>query len=299
MENQSLKRRIKMLRRTPIILSVVVVVFVFFAVTEAMAQTFPPQTCAAGPFTISVDGDHFGLPVYSQSDPNFSLYPCWVNSTTPCAFPYYVYEYDISPQNNISAISEVLPVCQNSIQVLATEPQSNHVLAPGLPEFYGAKTSWPVGIYDGYVLTWSSNPSSGKFWVITNTGGVDINSMVLKSGSNFYYCNSGIGGPGCGVASFVPVNNVEDKTLGEFQVKITRNRGSWCASTVQYLDPNTNQWVTLEPEPATINGQDLINCGNPDGNQRCQECIIYGESSPGCYSYVSGGVTYKVPKGCK
>jgi hypothetical protein len=240
--------------------------------------------------------------ITSATDPNYLNYPCII-----CPFPYYVFHYSVDPTSGIGRIVELFPVCKNEIQVFATSPQSSQVLPPGTPD---SSIKWPQGIYDSFALAWTASPSSGKFWVATNTAGVDINSLALKSGNSLYYCVSGIAGPGCPVANFIPLNNVEEKNLGEFKVKITRDRGSWCASTVQYFDPrptlydgtpnpNYNQWVPLVPEPATVNDQALVNCGSTDGNQRCQECIIYGHSSPGCYTYSSGGTTYKVPTGCK
>jgi hypothetical protein len=294
-----------MLKRTPIILSLAVAIFMFFEVTEVMAQAFPPQSCTAGPYTITIDPSA-PITVTSMDDPNFAIYQCYSSSGIPCAFPYYVYPYTVDPGNGISRIDELIPVCQFPIDVLATEPQSNQVYNP--PNTYDSSMKWPGVLWDNYVLAWTASPTSGKFWVATNTNGLELNTMALKSGKANYYC--GIAGPGCGIGGFIPINNMEDKKFGEFQVKITRNRGTWCANTVQYFDPreylydgtpnpNHNQWVTLSPESATINDQNLVNCGSVDGNQRCQECIVYGASSPGCYTYTSGGVTYKVPKGCK
>jgi hypothetical protein len=82
-------------------------------------------------------------------------------------------------------------------------------------------------------------------------------------------------------------------------IQITKDCTSRCAVKVEQWDPIQNKWVEITKEEQTeIDGKQLKGCFSPSGDQACQECMMYSIGSPGCYTYSSGGVTYKIPRGC-
>jgi len=291
-----------------------VALLMVFTASEVMAQTtFPPESCTFGltGYTITTVAP-FPLMINSTTDPKdpagipyFNTYPCWASTGVTCAFPYFVYAYSISPSSNISQISQLLPVCRESIGLLASVPAMYTTKDPGVPENYGSKT-WPVGIYDGQVMTWSSSPSSGKLYIATKTAAVDINSMVLKSGNNFNYCTGGIAGPGCpcGIApaSILPGNVIEYKKYGPIQVKVERDYITFCIKTMWHCKNSDctqlEEVLPLPPDDFQVSdsqgNQFFVQCGESSGNQRCPECFIFSEASPGCVYIPSGGTVRKV-----
>ncbi len=267
-----------------------------FTTSEVMAQTqtYPPKSCAFGSPAVTITAvEPFPLAITSLGD-DFNKYPCTKPGGGPCDFPYFVYAYEISNTSNISVMTQLFPVCPDPINILASSPAMNTPLPPGTPEFYGSKTYWPVGIYDSFAVSWTSNPSSGKFYVATKTPAVDTNSMAIKAGSNFYYCAGGIAGPGCncGVvpAAMLPGNVYEEKRFGPFCLKVERDYMTWCAKKV--TDCNTGEEL-LPTTDLPIGEQYLVQCGDGSGNQRCMECVIFTEASPGCIWYIVNGAYRK------
>ncbi len=252
-----------------------------FTTSEVMAQAFAPQSCTAGTYTIQTVPNHFPLVISSTADPNYANYPC-----TTCPFPYYVFEYSvIGDVNGINRIGEIFPVCQNQILVYATSPQSSHVFDPGV---FDNVLNWPVGMYDGFTLSWTASPSSGKFWVATNTPGVDINSMTLKAGKYIYYCTNGIAGPGCGLPGFVPVNLTAKIRLGPSEICVSKDPATGCINDVYECD-GSYHYPLIPIQDIQVGGSALQWAGG-DSEQRCPTVILFTESSmPRCYTIGSGG----------
>jgi hypothetical protein len=163
-----------------------------------------------------------------------------------------------------------------------------------------------INIY--YVLKWKIMQFP-TFWF-----SVKIKGQGQKLGANqiAMLLKTGIGpkpgvilGPSLPLPSqpgYIPLTVEDSKDFGPYPVKILRDPATWCATDVfewttdPQKCPSSPCWVKRPPEDYS---QALIHCGTPDGNQRCAECVIFGSASPGCYTYTSGGVTYKIPKGCK
>jgi hypothetical protein len=304
--------------KTPcIILSLVVAVCMFVAATDVMAQTTSvPQTCTAGPYTISADPDYFDAVVYGINDPLFALFPCYTSTGDPCAFPYWVFQYDVSPTSNISGIDQVLGLCDDPIQVFAASPNASQLLAPGVGD---SGSKWPGdGMYASVVLKWAANPSAGKMWIATNSHTVALTSMALKSGSKMYYCANpsynpsqpvspanlpgGIAGPGCEIcntsSAFQADMRVEVFTVENTLIEVTFDANTCEATLVRYSTNNGANWTeATSTGPPTINGEPIQVCGPLEGNQRCPRCLI-NSGTASCFSIQLGGTWYRIGLSC-
>jgi hypothetical protein len=303
-----------MLKKPCIILSLVIAVCMFFVVTEGMAQTTsPPQTCTAGSYTISVDSNYFGVAVTSQSDSLFSRFPCWINQSAgiPCNFPYYVYQYNVSPYSGIGQIDQVLPLCDDPIQVFAASPNSSQLLPSGT---YDSGTKWPAnGLYTSVILKWAANPNAGKMWIATNAAKTTLTAMALKSGNSLFYCSNpnydsgmpisatnplgGIAGPGCLICNTTNPDQgnmeVEKFSVGNVLIETTFNAVTCEATKVQYsLDGGTTWYDATITEAPTIAGEPIKSCGNLEGNQKCTRCLISAHGSPGGFWMLLSNVWY-------
>lgn len=276
----------------------VVALLMVFTTSEVMAQAYQSCTFAGSSYTIKIK-EPFPLAVTAQTDPGYNTYPCTDRTTgQPCQLPYFVYVYEVTPNGQgINALTQLFPVCQNNpFNILAAVPAINHINLPGTPENYTAKVSWPLNIWDSYSVTW--NGAANTTYIITSGSGVSVNSMALKSGSNVYYCNGGILGPGCecGIvpASMLPGTVYEEVRYGAVCAKIERDIVTWCAKKV--TDCITGQEI-LPANDLPVANELLVQCGDPRGNQRCMECVIFTEGSPACTWYIVNGQWRNL--GCK
>jgi hypothetical protein len=272
-----------MLKTRLIILLLMVGVFMFLGATAVMAADLP-RSCMAGSYTITLE-PNAPLTINSRTDPNFDNYPC-----NTCDFPYYVFQYNISPTMNISRIGELLPVCKNPINVLATNTLSQ-VLPPGTPD--PKFKYWPYGIYDGFELAWTSNPfpSNGNFWVATNTSGISLNSMAVGAGSSLLFCQGGIAGPDCGVPGFVPLSSAVRLKLGPGEVCITKDTNG-CITDVTDCDEYHFPLTPIDIH--SFDSESVQYAGSETSGGQCATTILVTQGSPTCYPIISGGYATKV-----
>jgi hypothetical protein len=289
------------------LLFLMVALLMVFTASKGMANNFPPQSCTA----VVPNGPSYTL----TSDPNTPItvsLRCLTGDTNPdcapyfaypcdtCPLPYFVYPYTLTSStgslSGIARMIELIPVCKDPIHIFAASPLNSQVLPPGTPD--SKYKTWPVGIWDNYEIAFTSSPTAPKFWIATNTPARDINSFAIGDSKTLYHCTGGIAGPGCScgntVRALLPGNVFEEKHYGPYCIKIERDYETWCAKSLTLCDGT--------PIPAVdvmVDGQWLVQCGESSGNQRCMECVIFSEASPGCLTVVSGTTVYKIPAGCK
>lgn len=234
-----------------------------FAHAEVMANAVDPCTQISGPSIVQVAG------IYK-----------WT----------YQFTGTVTPSTQLYILA---PVCTPA--TMYTVDPGGQVLSPGQGD---TQTGFGVGDISNVVikLTFSS-PNSFYFYTDKSVP-TRSTSMQYKSGRSYSICPN-IQGPACpgGIpAVLTPHTITECKTMGGLYVLITRDPSTLCATDVQQCSNAacTVNCLEISPSLVDVDGQALIGCTTPDGNQMCQECIIFGESSPGCYTYSSGGRAYKI-----
>jgi hypothetical protein len=194
------------------------------------------------------------------------------------------------------------------------------------PPIVTSVDSGPITAGTLFQLNSESIPSRIVYFY-TDKKKIDNTSFELKIGYTVNICRN-IQGPVCappGIAvdllpcsSFVftsvenpdPERFVGNPLTGQIDLRFTKDCytrcatkveqcGTWdCTPTMCYCTPTG--WINITPEDATyIDEKKFQSCFSPSGDQACQECMIFSIGSPGCYTYSSGGVTYKVPRGCR
>ena len=136
---------------------------------------------------------------------------------------------------------------------------------------------------------------------------VKIKNQSLGANNIAMWLRTGIGprsgvilGPSFPIPNFTPITFQEEKTLGTTKILIVRDPGTWCATKVFRWVPGEGEgggiWEEIpQATDVKIGEQYLLNCGTLDGNQKCSECLVYGEASEGQCYMTSGGKTFIVP----
>ena len=285
------------MKRAYIVLFVVAIV-ALFANTEVMAiitppspqcpqggdPTIPPTCCEFVDLNNSVVGK--ALQVYQIGDE----WPLPITDGGGNIVKYkWTYQYlgPLGTGGQIPSIAAIAPLC--SYPVIVTSVEGGTIIPPG------------------NIFYLSSTPPRTVYFY-TDRKKIDNTSLELKIGSSINICRN-IEGPVCappGISvDLLPCSTIVPMSVPDpenpavlVNIRITKDCTSRCAVKVeQWIN---NAWETIDPEVQTeIDGKQLKGCFAPSGDQACQECMIYSTGSPGCYTYSSGGVTYKVPKGCR
>ena len=273
----------------------VVAIFALFASTQVMALTVPPSAvCTGVPPTIPPTCCEFvnlsnaiqgmGLQVYQIGDE-------WPMPTTDEGgnVKYkWTYQYlgPLGSGGQIPPIYAVAPLCSSPPIVTSVD---SGTITPG--SLFQLNSAAPRTVY-----------------FYTDKKKIDNASLELKIGSTVNICRN-IEGPVCvppGIAvDLLPCSTIVPMSVPDpenpavmVDIRITKDCTTRCAVKVeQWID---GVWVNIDPEvQAEIDGKQLKSCFSPSGDQACQECMIYSTGSPGCYTFTSGGVPYKIPRGCQ
>ncbi len=277
-------------RRMNLLLIFTAVLFAVFAGTAVTAQTcdsYPPTTCAF----VDVNG----VPsVWSLALSPGS--PAKVACASDAAKDCYKWTYLLTGDpSGINQAVTLAPSCCPEVSYSAAQVIG---LGAGDPT-----TGFGAGNFQNYVVRLApSATSTGMTYSFTSDKLMPgrRTTVQIKAGKNLYYCRDikGPACPGCPPDITIPINITECKNLEGIPVKVERNFSTWCAEHVYQCDIGdvhcTGNCLELTPMSSTIDGQHFIQCTTGDGNQRCPECIVFSASSPGCYTYSSGGRTYKI-----
>ena len=283
------------MKRVFMVLYVLVAIVALFASTEVIANGVNPCDPEAPAIpTCCTFVDSSGNP--NPSGAGLQVLP-GTNNEWPIkqADGRYKWQYSVTNKgDNTFNIMTLAPICYPSI---TTSNGDGNVLSG--TEFLLSPHTAPYKPDTVYFYTDKETPTGRMSLYMT-----EYNTVTPKD-----FCRD-IAGPVCpgyvpeGLpVNLVPLTTTEYKKLGAYDLRITRDPATWCATQMEICTAYDNNgtcttWATIPPVTVKINGQDLISCTALDGNQKCQECIVYSASSPGCYTFSSGGRTYKVPTGC-
>lgn len=203
----------------------------------------------------------------------------------------FQWDYQVtSSPGSITQLSMLTPVCSQDLGIFVYS--GGQILAPGIGD---STTMFGVGDFQYQVDRLALNASPHFYLGVTRDAIKAPTSMQIRVSRNLYYCPS-ILGPECGLPSYIPKSGNDEKVIGSARILIQRDPGTGCGIKVFVWQDNA--WVELQPETVVVNSQNLVNCGDLSGNQRCQECVIFAESSPGYCYLVMNGKQFKVPGNC-
>lgn len=269
-------------------------------------------------WTTGVNSNKFTVPtngLYTLSSTNYSLKFLGITPVTcpagvDCKEGTKIYRWDYEFRSALPGCGTITAPAVSQFHFLVPSPVANveniyynknfskyaDFSNPLTGITYSQNKYMGFALWQYQVIRIESDVSSGQYFFYSDKpSNPTPTSIHYWNGPNDFFAATL--GPGTPEETYIPFNAVEQKTFGEYLVNIYRDRGTWCASSVEYSDDGGNTWTPVplnSPPPGTIDS-----CGTVDGNQRCQECVRFQEASPGCFTYITGGRTAYVPSGCK
>ena len=226
------------MKKTIMLLSVMVLALMLFATIEANAQCQDPYCFSVpeGCIITIVPGTAGEFPIVLTSEVSpgqpYDLYSQTCQSAG-IGFPCFVYPYKFLQTCSYSHIDFALPVsCDTPITSVAGEPSGSF----NLPAAGDTSTGWYSGDESTRVFYWPLQLGSGEknFWMVTNKSSAGKRPIFLKAGKNYRYGT--IWGPDC--YTTLPARTVQTKIETDFGT-ITCGYSSDQATFV-CTDPNGN-----------------------------------------------------------